>query len=198
MEFRDLMVQLRNDSKAYHFCRDGLKGLASATSVEQCISLLRENIVYCFDSDYHQAIADNIEEWYRRWKTEFNRCGIWVNENTDNEKGIIIWNSLDGLTAKGKERVFRFGKMAYAVFMAIDHAKIYSKESPIKVILAGHSHGFIYQAHDISVMNSATCYAEKTTVRSTDACRLFLTSDCNWVGIKGHKTYAEILHVGFQ
>lgn len=196
MEIQELIEQLRSDSKAYHFCEEGQDGAMMAMSVEQCVKLLRENIVYCFDSEYHQAVADNIEKWYKQWKPIFNNQGIWVNEHAEEEKGLIIWTGYDSFHAVGNERVFRFGKSRYAIILLTDHARIYSK-SHINIILAGYSHGFIYNACEVFALGHSTCYVEKSKVRSSENCRLFLTPDCNWIGQKGCKIFEEIQHVGF-
>lgn len=209
MEFRDLIAQLRNDSKSYHFCRDGLKGVATAASVLQCVAMLRENVVYCFDSDYHQAIADNIEEWYQNWKTEFNQCGIWVNESSSNDKGIVIITDfasardLSGAERDecaffimGKERCFIFGKKNLRVF-AFNHAKVYSKDPNADIRLYERSHGFVKKSM-VFASDNAICYAEDTTVTMDQKCTCYLTESCSYIFCSITPKVKSLKHLGFQ
>lgn len=205
MEFQDLMAQLREDCHKYHFCQDGLRGVAKATSVENCVAMLRENIVYCFNSDYHQAIAENVDEWYLSWKDIFNRCGVWVNEIPSNDKGIVIltkdcshiFSTSYGFGLFGKTRCFVFGDSPKIVGV-FDHAKIYSKNENAIIILCNHAHGFIQNAVSVKVLNDATCYADHVeNVACNSNSRLFLTHDCK-LDDQGHKSLEYIEHFSFQ
>lgn len=209
MEFRDLIAQLRNDSKSYHFCRDGLKGVASAASVLQCVAMLRENIVYCFDSDYHQAVADNIEEWYKNWKEEFNKCGIWVNEDSENKDAIIIITTLGALKptedgyvpylsgmVTGKQRCFLFGEKGTRL-LACNHARVYSKNPNAELILTDHTHGFVKGSY-VEVTENASCYAEDAKVILGGSARAFLASSCTFTVSSVGAKIESIEHLGFQ
>lgn len=209
MEFRDLIAQLRNDSKSYHFCRDGLKGVATAASVLQCVAMLRENIVYCFDSDYHQAVADNIEEWYQNWKDEFNQCGIWVNESSSDDKGIVIITDFDcardlsgsekrecAFFIMGKERCFIFGEKKLRVWL-FDHAKVYSKNPNADIHLYMRSHGFIKNSKVLAIDNSI-CYAESANVMMDQKCTCYLTADCSYGFYSVTPKVKTLKHLGFQ
>lgn len=195
MEFQDLIVQLRDDSKSYHFCRDGLKGVAFATSVLQCVEMLRENIMFCFESDYHQVIAENVEEWYKSWKWEFNQCGIWVNECPDGGKGIVIITGIDkdvpNETLDTYEKIiignchafiFGGGKVKVTVF---DHARIHSKNPKASLLLTNHSQGFVEKS-TVTTNDFAVCYAEESKVyldghsvaHVTPSCKVTHLSPC--------------------
>lgn len=209
MEFRDLIAQLRNDSKSYHFCRDGLKGVATAASVLQCVAMLRENIVYCFDSDYHQAVADNIEEWYQNWKKEFNQCGIWVNESSMDSKGIVIITDFESIhnpsgaeiaehafVILGKERCFIFGEKNLRVWV-YDHAKLYSKNPNADIHLNMYSHGFIKNSK-VLASGSAICYAEDANVMMNQKCTCYLTASCSYGFYSATPKVKTLKHLGFQ
>lgn len=209
MELQELIAQLKNDSRSYHFCKDGLKGVASVTSVLQCVAMLRENIVYCFDSDYHQVIAENIEMWYGQWKKEFNLCGIWVNECPENGDGIVVIVSQDLSNYKsqqwlvshariiiGKCRCFVFGvnKMRVCLF---DQSKIYSKNPNARIHLFDHSHGFI-KFSNVNLCNSSVCYAESAKVYLYDRSHANLTKSCLPIFFSVGPKVATIEHLGFQ
>lgn len=206
MKFQDVMAQLREDCNKYHFCQDGLRGVAKATSVENCVAMLRENIVYCFNSDYHQAIAENVEECYRNWKTIFNACGVWVNEQPFIEKGLIIltrdctniYATSYGFGVRGTERCFVFGEkdMIVGVF---NTARIYSKNPHAIIRLYDKSHGFIHNAELVEVKDYASAYVDhvQQVVANGYGARLFYTPDCEVIDYE-HKKLEVMEHFSFQ
>lgn len=205
MEFQELMAQLRQDCNKYHFCQDGLRGVANATSVENCVAMLRENIVYCFNSDYHQAIAENVEEWYRSWKQIFHACGIVVNEHFWPHNQIVILTH-DCTTlfphyrfgVLDKERCFVFGEKT-TVVSVYDSAKIYCKNPNADITLWNKSHGFIQNAELVTVKDKASAYVDHVTKVEANGpgVRLHYTPDCQLVDVE-HKKLEQIQHFSFQ
>ena len=207
MEFNDLITQLKHDSEVYHFCEEGKTGLARSTSALECFSFLRENIMYCFRSKYHHAIAEKVADWYARWKDEFNRCGIWVNEHTPESKGIVLLTEenihdvglgdahLNSFPVNGKERCYLFGNKRMSI-QGCAHSQIYSRNPAASFSLEEYSYGFIHDARKVDVKDHASCYAENSKVRSSGHCQLFLTPTCKWKN-DGHGECETIQHVGF-
>lgn len=207
MELTELFQQLHQESRAYRFCKDGLAGIGLAKdkqSAQLCVRLLREEIIYCFDTDFQKVIAENVESWYEQWKQEFNNGGIWVNGNTPNEKGIIIctksfspevpdvglsWNGIHG-----NERCFVFGEQTFGI-VAYDHSRIYSKNPNAHFRLCNHSHGFIFHSPDVVVVEDAIGYIEDSSVKCHGRCKLVLTNDCTLID-KGHLKLEYVGHVG--
>lgn len=187
MEFQDLIKLLREHCNEYHFCKDGLKGVATATSVEDCVALLRDNLVWCFDSPYHQAIADNLENWFMLWPEAFHRCGIWVNEVPKKSgKGIMlctreIYATIYGtnvIPVDSYQKCFVFGNMDLHV-KAWHHATIYCKNPSAEVYLRDNSVGYCKGVAQIHIWNHGCCFAEASSISVTDFAEVHATNDCD-------------------
>ena len=154
-------------------------------------------------------MADNIEEWYQNWKDEFNQCGIWVNESSSNDKGIVIITDfacardLSGSEKRecaffimGKERCFIFGEKKLRVWL-FDHAKVYSKNSNADIHLYMRSHGFIKNSK-VLVTGNAICYAEGANIMMAEKCTCYLTADCSYGFYSVTPKVKTLKHLGFQ
>lgn len=205
MKLKELIKQITKQCEDYHFCEEGVNEVLQADCVTKFIAILRENIFWCFESEYHQAIADNIETWYRQWKEEFNRCGIWVNENIPDEIGIIICttsfpditifgNGFVGHCLHGSERCFIFGEKKFGV-ISYGHSRVYSKNPNARFILANHSHGFIFHSSEVIVREDAIGYIEDSHVNCHGRCKLVLTNDCQ-LKDNGHVSLEYVGHIG--
>lgn len=189
MEFLELIDCLRKDCNTYHFCKDGLRGVAKATSVEDCVGLLKNNIVWCFDSPYHQVIAENIDTWFEQWPEAFRHSGVFVNEAPDNARAImIITRPTDFLLSDHNrvavekfQRCFVFGTAELTV-RAWNYSIVYCKNPNAEVFLYDKALGYCKHVKSISAKHRSVVYVEHThLITCTNWADVYLTADCDLV-----------------